>query len=140
MSKFSNCVFLEKYLRWIQNFQKFNPKKTFFITRDFPENFIEIWRFSSSALSIFINFSDFLTFPCYLETNSLYQTLMIPSQIFFWEFFENFMNTFFTQHLWKTASDFNSIFLLLYKVFVSELINICLIFRVILGVGGCGVV
>ena len=116
------------------NFQKLNPEKAFFITRDFPENLIEIWRFFSSTLSIFIDFSDFLTFPCYLETNSLYQTLTIPSQIFFCEFFESIMNTFFTEHLRTTTSDFNSIFLLLYEVFVSEEINICLIFRVILEV------
>ena len=43
-----------------------------------PENFIEIlqvaqkiWRFSSSILTIFINFSDFLTFPCYKETKDI---------------------------------------------------------------------
>ena len=41
------------------------------------ENFIEIpqvvqeIRFSSSVLFIFINFSDFLTFPCYNETNDV---------------------------------------------------------------------
>ena len=42
----------------------------------FPKNLIEIsqvvqkiWRFSSSILSISINFLDFLTFPCYKETN-----------------------------------------------------------------------
>ena len=44
------------------------------------------------------------------------------------------MNNFFTEHLRTTACDFISIFLLLYEVFVSEEINICLIFRVILGV------
>ena len=45
----------------------------------FPENFIEtpqvvqkIRRFSSSiASTILIHFSDFLTFPCYKETNDL---------------------------------------------------------------------
>ena len=41
------------------------------------ENFIEIpqvvqeIRFSSSVLFIFIDFSDFLTFPCYNETNDV---------------------------------------------------------------------
>ena len=29
----------------------------------------KIWRFSPSTLTIFINFLDFLTFPCYKETN-----------------------------------------------------------------------
>ena len=42
------------------------------ITYIFPENFIEItqivqkiWIFSSSILTIFNNFLDFLTYPCY---------------------------------------------------------------------------
>ena len=45
------------------------------ISHIFPENFIEIsqvvqkiWRFFQSILSVFIDFSDFLTFPCYRET------------------------------------------------------------------------
>ena len=44
----------------------------------FPKNLIEvprvvqkIWRFSSSILTIFINFSDFLTFPSYIETSGV---------------------------------------------------------------------
>ena len=43
-----------------------------------PENFIEIphvlqkiLRFSCLTLTIFINLSDFLTFPCYKETNDI---------------------------------------------------------------------
>ena len=43
----------------------------FKISHTFPENFIEIpqvvqvvWRFSSSIVTVFINFTDFLTFPC----------------------------------------------------------------------------
>ena len=58
-------------------------KHCFFVTFNvishiFPESFIEIfqvvhkiWRFSSSVLAIFINFLDFLTFPCYKETNDV---------------------------------------------------------------------
>ena len=48
------------------------------ISHIFTENFIEtpevvqkIWRFSLSILTIFINFSDFLTIPCYKETNNV---------------------------------------------------------------------
>ena len=48
------------------------------ISQIFPENFIEIskvakeiWRFSASILTIFINFLDFLTFSCYKETNDI---------------------------------------------------------------------
>ena len=48
------------------------------ISHNFPENFIEIaqvvqkiWRFSPSILTIFINFLDFSTFPCYKETNKV---------------------------------------------------------------------
>ena len=44
----------------------------------FPENIIEltqvvqnIWRFFSSILTIFINFSGILIFPCYKETNDV---------------------------------------------------------------------
>ena len=47
------------------------------ITHIFPETFIEIpqlvqkiWRFSSSILTIFINFSNFSTFPCCKETST----------------------------------------------------------------------
>ena len=48
------------------------------ISHIFPENFTKnprlvqkIWRFSSSKLAIFINFFDFLTFPCCKETNDV---------------------------------------------------------------------
>ena len=48
------------------------------ISHIFPENFIEfpqviqkIWRFSPSILTIFINFEDFLTYPCHKETNEV---------------------------------------------------------------------
>ena len=44
--------------------------------------------------------------------NCLYQTLLTPAQIFFWEFFEIFRKTFSTEHLRTTDSDFNSIFIL----------------------------
>ena len=55
-------------------------KPWFFVTFNIKSylswNFIEIpqivpkiWRFSPSILTIFFNFSDFLTFPCYKETN-----------------------------------------------------------------------
>ena len=44
----------------------------------FPENFIEIpevaqkiRKFSPSIITIFIDFSKFLTFPCYKETNDI---------------------------------------------------------------------
>ena len=39
----------------------------FKIIHTFPDKFIEIqvvWRFSSSIVTVFINFTDFLTFPC----------------------------------------------------------------------------
>ena len=64
-------------------FSKEKVKRCFFVTfnvisRIFPEVFIEIsqvvhkiWRFSSSVLAIFINFLDFLTFPCYKESNNV---------------------------------------------------------------------
>ena len=64
--------------------------------------------------------------------NHLYQTLLTPPQIFFLEFFEYFRNSFFTEHLWTTASDFNSICILFWDAFVSELIKIYLTFRAIL--------
>ena len=48
----------------------------YFSSLTFPENFIEIshivqkiWRFFTLIFTIFINFSDFLTFPCYRKTN-----------------------------------------------------------------------
>ena len=48
------------------------------ISHILPEHFIEIsqviqkiWRFSSSILTIFINFSDFFIFSCYKETNDV---------------------------------------------------------------------
>ena len=48
------------------------------ISHIFSNNFIEIpqlvqkiWRFFSSILAIFINFSDFLTLPCYKKTNDV---------------------------------------------------------------------
>ena len=44
--------------------------------------------------------------------NRLYQTVLTPAKSFSWEFFENFRNTFFMEHLWATASYFNLIFLL----------------------------
>ena len=66
--------------------------------------------------------------------NCLYQTLLTLAQMFSCEYFEIFRNTFFTSHLLTTASDFNPIFLLSKDVFVSEQINICLIFRAILGI------
>ena len=44
----------------------------------FPQSFINVpdvfqtlWRLFSSVLTIFINFSDFLSFPCYKETISI---------------------------------------------------------------------
>ena len=54
------------------------------ISHVFPEYSIEtlqvvqkLWRISLSILVIFITFTDFLTFPCYKETNyiSLYQMM-----------------------------------------------------------------
>ena len=62
-----------------------------------------------------------------------YQVLLTPAQMFFWEVFEIFRNAFFIEHLRTTASYFNSIFLLFKDIYVSEQINICLIFRAILG-------
>ena len=50
--------------------------------------------------------------PVKFTGNWVYQTLLTPTQIFFWESFEIFRNTFFTEHLRTSASDFNSIFLL----------------------------
>ena len=48
------------------------------ISHIFPENFIEIpqviqkiLKFSVTILTIFINFLDFLTFPCYKDTNGV---------------------------------------------------------------------
>ena len=38
---------------------------------EIPQNFPKIRRFSSSILTIFINFSDFLILPCYKETNDV---------------------------------------------------------------------
>ena len=62
--------------------ERVNP--CFFVTFNiiashiFPEDFIEIpqviqkvLRFSSSILTIFIDFLNFLTFPCYKETNNV---------------------------------------------------------------------
>ena len=43
----------------------------------------------------------------------MYQTVLTPAQSFSWELFENFRNIFFIEHLWATASYFNSIFLLI---------------------------
>ena len=70
-------------------------KPWFFVTFNiiisliFPENFIEIsqvfqkiWRFSPSILTIFINFSDFLIFPCYKETNDV-NILQLMSACFY---------------------------------------------------------
>ena len=67
-------------------------KRLFFVTFNiiisyiFPENVIEIpqvvqkiWRLSRSILIIFINFSDFLTFPCYIETNDVGISQMIST-------------------------------------------------------------
>ena len=62
----------------------FFEKPCFFVTFNiiskhiFPDNFIgfpqvvqKIWRNSLSILAIFINFLDFLTLPCYKETNDI---------------------------------------------------------------------
>ena len=38
---------------------------------EIPEVIQKIWRFSPSILTILNNFSDFLTFPCYKETNDV---------------------------------------------------------------------
>ena len=70
------CEFFQKRVLWREGetllFLTFN----IIINLIFPENFIElpqvvrkIWRFSPSILTIFINFSEFLTFPFYKETN-----------------------------------------------------------------------
>ena len=51
---------------------------TIIVSHVFPENLIEvpqvvqkIGRFSLPILTIFINFSEFLTFPCYKESNNV---------------------------------------------------------------------
>ena len=69
---FKKCVFHKKVDPWF--FVTFN----FIINHIFPENLIEIsqfvhkiWRFFSSILTIFIDFSDFFTFPCCKETNDV---------------------------------------------------------------------
>ena len=60
------------------------------ISHIFPENFIEIlqdvqniWRFYPSTLFIFIHFSDFLTFPCYKETDDVCIYLTISAYFYF---------------------------------------------------------
>ena len=63
--------------------------------------------------------------------NRLDQT---PAQRFSWEFFKDFRNTFFMKHFWVTACYFNPIFLLFLDIFVSEQINICLIFQPFQGI------
>ena len=50
--------------------------------------------------------------PAKFTGNRFYQTLLTPVQISFWESFEIFRNTFFTEHLRMTGSDFCSIFIL----------------------------
>ena len=70
---------LPGFLKNVCSKEKVNP--WFFVTFNiiishiFPENFIEIplvaqkiWRFFPSILTIFIDFLDFLTNPCYKET------------------------------------------------------------------------
>ena len=65
-------------------FSRGKVKPTFFVTfntiasHNFPENFIEIpqvvqkiWRFYPSTLTIFVDFSDFLTFLCWKEPNDI---------------------------------------------------------------------
>ena len=55
-----------------------------------PENFIEItqvvqniWRFSSSILTIFINFLGILIFPCYKETNEVSIEQVMSALLYF---------------------------------------------------------
>ena len=65
-------------------FSRGRVKPCFFVTFNviirliFPENFIKIpqvvqkiWRASSSTSPIFVNFPNFLTFPCYKQTNDV---------------------------------------------------------------------
>ena len=68
------------------------------ISHIFPEYSIEIlqdvqklWRISLSVLAIFINFTDFLTLPCYKETNNVNLDQMM-SAIFH---FQHTLNIFF---------------------------------------------
>ena len=72
--------------------------------------------------------------PAKLTGNWVYQTLLTPTQIFFWESFEIFRNTFFIEHLRTSASDFNSIFFYCFKTFCFRtdqyLYNIPSYFRV----------
>ena len=50
---------------------------------EIPQVVQKIWRFSPSILTIFINFSDFLTFPCYKETNGVSIKQMMSSFFYF---------------------------------------------------------
>ena len=72
--------------------------------------------------------------PAKLTGNWVYQTLLTPTQTFFWESFEIFRNTFFIEHLRTSASDFNSIFFYCFKTFCFRtdqyLYNIPSYFRV----------
>ena len=69
------------------NFQYYHK----IISHIFPGGFIDIpqvvqkvWRFSSSILTIFIDFSDFLTFPCCKEASDVSILQMKPA--FFFDF------------------------------------------------------
>ena len=94
MSIWSPCGFSKNM------FSREGVKFCFFVTFNiiighiFPENFIKIplivqkiWRFTLSALTIFIDISDFLTFPCYKETNDPSIKLMI---FFYFQYFFTF--------------------------------------------------
>ena len=62
---------------------------------NFPGNSIEIpqvvqkiWRFSSSILAVFIKFLDFLTFPCYEESNDVSIKQIMPAFFLFSIYFK----------------------------------------------------
>ena len=66
---FKKCIF------WREGEALFFVTFNKIINHIFPEIFIKIlvvqkiWRFYPSILILFVNFSDFLTFPCYKKTN-----------------------------------------------------------------------
>ena len=84
------------------------------ISHIFPENLIETYRFvhnvrrfSSSTLTIFIDFLDILTFPCYKETNDVRIQQMMPVPFYFQHALKRLFNTCIKIYLYYISSSWN---------------------------------